>query len=201
MAFTLVDSFGAANDDDNGFGANDFGQTPWIAYSFVPGSSYTCTQLGLGIFRYATATANNVTAYLYSDSSLSPLTLLATSTNTIAGSALNAGSPTEQLFQFSGQALTGGTRYWAAVMAPVDNVNHCGWACQDASPGSEDFARSSDGSIWVPEPAFNTRGQIKTYITISAALTGTMTAGVTEADIRAGGKVLTITLTGDTWIP
>jgi hypothetical protein len=34
----------------------------------------------------------------------------------------------------------------------------------------------------------------------SAALTGTITAGVTEADIVAGGKTLIITLTGDTWI-
>ena len=35
----------------------------------------------------------------------------------------------------------------------------------------------------------------------SATLGGTLTAGVTEADLVAGGKVLTITLTGDTWIP
>lgn len=34
----------------------------------------------------------------------------------------------------------------------------------------------------------------------SAALTGTITAGVTEEDIVAGGKTLIITLTGDTWI-
>lgn len=34
----------------------------------------------------------------------------------------------------------------------------------------------------------------------SAALTGTITASVTEADIVAGGKTLIITLTGDTWI-
>ena len=34
----------------------------------------------------------------------------------------------------------------------------------------------------------------------SAALTGTITAGVTEADIVTGGKTLIITLTGDTWI-
>ncbi len=35
---------------------------------------------------------------------------------------------------------------------------------------------------------------------ISAAITGTITASVTEADIVAGGKTLTITLTNDTWI-
>ncbi len=34
----------------------------------------------------------------------------------------------------------------------------------------------------------------------TAALTGTIVASVTEADIVAGGKTLIITLTGDTWI-
>lgn len=34
----------------------------------------------------------------------------------------------------------------------------------------------------------------------SAALTGTATASITEADIVTGGKTLIITLTGDTWI-
>ena len=36
--------------------------------------------------------------------------------------------------------------------------------------------------------------------TASAALTGTATAGITETDIVAGGKVLTLTLVGDTFI-
>jgi hypothetical protein len=35
---------------------------------------------------------------------------------------------------------------------------------------------------------------------VSAALTGTITASVTETDIVAGGKTLIITLTNDTWI-
>ena len=34
----------------------------------------------------------------------------------------------------------------------------------------------------------------------SAAITGTITASVTEADIVDGGKTIIITLTGDTWI-
>ena len=34
----------------------------------------------------------------------------------------------------------------------------------------------------------------------SAAVTGTITAAVTEADIVTGGKTIIITLTGDTWI-
>ena len=35
----------------------------------------------------------------------------------------------------------------------------------------------------------------------TAALTGTATASMTENDVVAGGKVITITLTGDTWVP
>lgn len=34
----------------------------------------------------------------------------------------------------------------------------------------------------------------------SAALTGTAAAGITEADIVAGGKTIILTVTGDTWI-
>ena len=35
---------------------------------------------------------------------------------------------------------------------------------------------------------------------ISAAITGTATASITEADVVAGGKTIIITLTGDTWL-
>jgi len=34
----------------------------------------------------------------------------------------------------------------------------------------------------------------------SAAITGTATESITEADIVTGGKTIIITLTGDTWI-
>lgn len=35
---------------------------------------------------------------------------------------------------------------------------------------------------------------------VSAAITGTATASITESDIVTGGKTIIITLTGDTWI-
>ena len=38
-------------------------------------------------------------------------------------------------------------------------------------------------------------------VSASAAVTGTITASITEADIVAGGKTIVLTLTGDTWIP
>jgi len=42
--------------------------------------------------------------------------------------------------------------------------------------------------------------ELKMAATISAALTGTATASITEADIVAGGKTIIQTLSGDTWI-
>ena len=35
----------------------------------------------------------------------------------------------------------------------------------------------------------------------TAALSGTATASITEADVRTGGKTVVITLTGATWKP
>lgn len=44
-------------------------------------------------------------------------------------------------------------------------------------------------------------GQVRlTYVAITAALTGTVTASITEADIVAGGKTIILTVTGDTWV-
>ena len=37
--------------------------------------------------------------------------------------------------------------------------------------------------------------------TLSAAVTGTATASITEADIVAGGKTIILTLTNETWVP
>lgn len=39
-----------------------------------------------------------------------------------------------------------------------------------------------------------------TPVTASAAVTGTATASITEADVVAGGKTIIVTLTGDTWV-
>jgi len=44
-------------------------------------------------------------------------------------------------------------------------------------------------------------GQVRlTHVPITAALTGTVTASITEADIVAGGKTIILTVTGDTWV-
>ena len=50
---------------------------------------------------------------------------------------------------------------------------------------------------WAWQPLLPASAQIQAK---SAAVTGTITASVTESDIVAGGKTTIITLTGDTWI-
>ena len=50
---------------------------------------------------------------------------------------------------------------------------------------------------WAWQPLLPATAQIQAK---SAAVTGTATASITEADVVAGGKTIIITLTGDTWI-
>ncbi len=47
-----------------------------------------------------------------------------------------------------------------------------------------------------PHPPLLTRQAVA----ITAAVTGTATASITEADVAAGGKTVIITLAGDTWV-
>ncbi len=48
--------------------------------------------------------------------------------------------------------------------------------------------------------AWATTRSFTTAAATSAALTGTVTASITEADIVTGGKTIILTLTGDTWV-
>ncbi len=48
--------------------------------------------------------------------------------------------------------------------------------------------------------AASTRNILPLLVTVTAAVTGTAVASITEADIVTGGKTIIITLTSDTWI-
>ena len=62
-------------------------------------------------------------------------------------------------------------------------------------PGIGVFSDGESGkSYHLPGGVFNEASGI------SAALTGTVTASITESDIVTGGKTIILTLTGDTWI-
>ena len=60
-----------------------------------------------------------------------------------------------------------------------------------------------DGTVGQPDrqvAAFLYSGIAATVPAAVAAITGTATASITEADIVAGGKTIIITLTNDTWV-
>jgi hypothetical protein len=99
----------------------------------------------------------------------------------------NDGTATLYIDGSSKQTLTG-----------IDNdqnvVTDVRWGCTggDNSPETgtiyfDDFASNNDGTA------------IGAYVA-TAALTGTATASITEADIVTGGKTIILTLTGDTWV-
>ena len=47
--------------------------------------------------------------------------------------------------------------------------------------------------------AFPSRRNVRRAFSITATISGTATASITEVDVVAGGKTIIITLTGDTW--
>lgn len=67
------------------------------------------------------------------------------------------------------------------------------------------FRNTSVGVNFWPLADFSTTSGVEPALTITvaatAAVTGTATASITEADIVAGGKTIIITLGGETWIP
>lgn len=107
-------------------------------------------------------------------------------------------------------AYTGGTTgandSWAAytiVIQPVSAVTHDTSGTMSAGTGalagtaSSATTRASTGALTGGGAALAGAAE---RTGVSAALTGTITESVTEADIVAGGKTIILTLTGDTWI-
>ena len=81
------------------------------AFQFTPTASYTLTQIAIQAYGTGTGVMNApVTAYIYSDSTNQPGSLLATATAT-QQYTLN-GTPTYYSWYFTGLALTSGTPYW-----------------------------------------------------------------------------------------
>jgi len=77
-------------------------------------------------------------------------------------------------------------------------VNVVGVAGNNPSAGAGGAGGRSGGS---KVGAAGGVGQVRlTYTPITIALTGTVTASITEADIVTGGKTIILTVTGDTWV-
>lgn len=98
----------------------------------------------------------------------------------------------------SASGTTGGTGTDGTDGSAGQLVGVNGVAGNNPGAGAGGSGRRSGGSEL---GASGGVGQVKlTYTAITAALTGTVTASITEADIVAGGKTIILTVTGDTWV-
>jgi hypothetical protein len=98
------------------------------------------------------------------------------------------------------EGTTAGNSYIDAAGTERTETN---WVSSNAQSGILTFATTTlfmrlDASVDLTTIAHL---EIEQVTSASAALTGTATASITEADIVAGGKTIVITLTGDTFIP
>jgi hypothetical protein len=106
-------------------------------------------------------TAGVWTGHLWSDNAGNPGTLLSSSTNSYTAAQIGAADKWVE-FDFSGQALTSGTPYWAGCddsQAPAIS----GYGIRDSNAGGNLLIRkSTDGTTWVA--AFSLTWWIRTYV-------------------------------------
>jgi hypothetical protein len=137
---------------------------------------------------------------LFSEAADSPATISAVNFN-ISGRPLSSASV---FWSSTNLGATGSSRHSSPDISSLiqERVDSSGWVAgnpimilirSDASTIARDlkFWAFDNGSL-IPE--------LDIDYTISATITGTATASITEADIVSGGKTIIITLTGTTWI-
>ena len=99
--------------------------------------------------------------------------------------------------------ITPSTAYWLGVQMDA----HTGSSNIDAAASGGSGIDRVTSSTTLPDPfgggaVLDADGMYAVYalvLPISAAITGTATASITEADVVTGGKTIIITLTNDTW--
>ena len=160
-----------------------------------PANSVLITSIGW--YRESGTNTANWEIALYSD-------VAGVASARLAVDATNSTSSNGWLTTAVSWAITPNTAYWLALQMDA----HSGSSGVDiaASGGAGYDTLASQTTLNDPYgggAVANANGMAAIYalvLPISAALTGTITASVTEADIVAGGKTLVITLTNDTWI-
>jgi hypothetical protein len=168
---TEKESFGANVDDSNTFGYQT--NKTYMAHSFTAGSSYTLSQVGVMIYKNANYTGT-VRAYLYSDGTNAPGSLLGISANTVAYTALPSATGTYVNFQFSGVPLTGSSIYWVVLKSEGNSGNGVLWD-SDSSGQSMRLMFSDAGYSWSDENSYGATilGTFKTYISGTFGYAGT----------------------------
>jgi len=129
--------------------------------SFTADSNYTLTQIEVALNKNSGSPLTNpVTAYIYSDSSGHPGSILGTSINTLSD-VLTSGYAYYS-FQFAGVALVNGTRYHVVLKAAIDASNYPNWGMLTGQAGQQMYYSVSNGTTWVLD-SDNGQAAIKTY--------------------------------------
>jgi hypothetical protein len=114
-----------------------------IALSFTTSGAFTLTKVGIYLKKNnGSPLTAAVPVYIYSDSSFTPSSSIATSTSDISGTL--GTSYVEYQATFSGVSLSGSTRYWIVLGGTIDAVNVPQWGY---ITGTEKRL-AWNGSIW-----------------------------------------------------
>lgn len=123
---TTVDSITAASWDQNLIGGA--GGTLIIGEKFTAGTpSYTVCKVVCRLQRKGTTLTGNLRAYIYTDNSNKPGTLIGTGSDAVPVGDVTQDADDEQPFVNMSAAVTAGTAYWVLVYfdgTPIDNT-HC----------------------------------------------------------------------------
>lgn len=98
--------------------------------------------------------------------------------------------------------ITPSTPYWLALQMDSHSGSSTVDSATSGGAGSDVFAASTIATPYAGGAVADADGIYAIYALvapISAAVTGTATATITEADVVAGGKTIIITLTNATW--
>jgi len=164
---TLKDS------ETSSYSSNSFGKnvSRYSGTSFTTSSAYTCCRVDVNLYKYNSPTGT-LTCYLYSDddANSTPVNLgegggpLATSTNTIESEDLNAtyhATDSWETFNFSGQALANGTKYWIVIYCSIgDDTNFVKWQYHNNESGW-DVVYDTNAISWTNQA--DMQGLFRTY--------------------------------------
>lgn len=140
------------------------------------------------------------TSAINNSSNSSPVTVTATGVTAVTGDDILWVSAPDVSASGIGNGHTAPTDYTEKEDAEYNLSNISGAVRENVSAGatgdiSGTLTLTSGAAGWA---AFLVR--IPAAPPPAAAITGTVTASITEADIVTGGKTIIITLTGDTWV-
>jgi len=160
MSYTLKDSQETSDSYERlGYGSNYL----YVAGSFTPASSYTLTKVALYLLK-TSAPTSLITVHIYSDSSGSPSSLLATSTTTIDSSTLSTSTYGWFEVLFDGIALTSGTKYHiVAYVSSYSSTNYIRMGYYGTVTG-QTVKYSANATSWITEDS-TAQLDFRTYIT------------------------------------